>query len=338
MLSFTRCAGAKSSVDQVTSGYRLVLTYKLKAPETSPLPVPKALVLGEKVARVGEILEEWQTLRSEFCPTGPMSLAYTLEHQYIGANLRAGLLKDRDREKCNIFSEACNAQGCRLYLALLNCSINGACQVKGGSRRVSDDGGSDYDFDDCIMTDEEDYNIDLGIVCDENGEEVAKGFYLPRSHVVQEDAFDDDPDEKKYRGRRYDDINRWATYYYHQRACLFVLPQCDYVNFVFNSEQTKDPTLASWVARLPKSNIADLEQICSRVLLKAAAKWESKSSQAAFPTNETLETIAGVSLAQAWPAVFSRITPFVEDALSPNIYRELGRVVAQNGFSKWQRA
>lgn len=143
-----------------------------------------------------------------------------------------------------------------------------------------------------------------------------------------------------------------ATHLY-RRACLIILPQYDYTNFIFDSELRKDPTLHTWVARKlhQKSNgdnpdaADDLWQICHRVVSKAAAEriesnligWSS-SAKGKSIKNETLDTVASASLALAWPESFRDIASCSQGALSPSIIKELGGAIARDGLFEWRSA
>lgn len=328
----------------ITSGFRLVLTYNLIASDAIPLSI-SAAKSQDIATKVSIILDEWRTLCKE-APHEQSVLAYILDHEYTQASLRPGLLKGRDREKWRILNETCNVHQCHLYLAQLTFSRSGGCDGDDAPYRSRYDhyyDADDVDYHDII--EEYDAGIKLPFVHDENGREVATDFDLHASNVVPVDAFNCKPDSEDYSG--YTGNEGVSTTHYYRRACLVVLPSSHYVDFVYGSELRNDPSLEAWVATLKRSDNAEanLERLCSLVLDGAAVNKQSTQTRRRsctvhknIVTNQTLETVASASLALAWPAVFSKIASYIQDALSPSIPCELGKVVARDGLSVWQAA
>lgn len=104
-------------VEELTSGYRLVLTYKLFQIEGEQLSAEKIFSQSEKL---GSLLSKWHlsTLSSG-------KLAYGLDHQYTQSSLSLKNLKGRDQAVCHALHNLCSKAGLYVFLARVERSTFG---------------------------------------------------------------------------------------------------------------------------------------------------------------------------------------------------------------------
>jgi len=116
----------KHEITEVTSGYRLVLTYNLiNANPESPAQVP--IALAGKMKELEEALVFWKDnykINASNCPT---VLAYILEHLYTEQTSSYSGLKGGDRLRGLCLSELCKKHRFLFYLAKLERQVDGEC-------------------------------------------------------------------------------------------------------------------------------------------------------------------------------------------------------------------
>lgn len=102
-------ADCQHEILEVTQGYRLCLIYNLiyKGPGAPPVPADNR----ELVAQVVGSMTEWAADDS-----GPLMMAYLLEHQYCDASLSFGTLKNTDRAVADLLQNARREMNFDLYL------------------------------------------------------------------------------------------------------------------------------------------------------------------------------------------------------------------------------
>lgn len=113
---------------QVTSGYRLVLTYNLI--RTSSSGPSSAEFFAKQQKEIQRFISEWH---SKYPST--RRLLYCLEHKYTKSSLSLGSLKGRDQAVCQTLYHTCLESG--LYLLFVNLTYS--------------EGGDDYD-EEAVLT------------------------------------------------------------------------------------------------------------------------------------------------------------------------------------------
>lgn len=204
------------SVEPVTSGYRVVLTYNLVAKGFQPPPSVQSLQVH--ISQVRRTLEQWKRTNS------PDFLVYNLEHNYTNASIRAKDLKGTDVHRVQCLVHLQEELGLRLCLGSLEKSISGSCEDNGGSwgRRGRWGGRSRYydesDDDDGgthQIEEEFDSSLSLVSVVDLEGNVVARNVGVDEDeHVVQVGYLEDrEPDDEDYEGHT-GNAGAQATHWY----------------------------------------------------------------------------------------------------------------------------
>ena len=178
-------------------------------------------------------------------------MAYILEHQYTDANLRLNHLKGEDRLMASALMEASNDGKACVFLANLQRTVQRPCEDDGHddhydhySRRNrggwgyddSDENDKDEDEDpdayrhhniECVNED----TLELRLVVRPDGSKYATGVSIEEENIIQEDVFDDLPDEEDYEGYT-GNAGPDVTHYYRKSAFL-VMPKRLEVVFLF---------------------------------------------------------------------------------------------------------
>lgn len=116
---FTRYADVLHSVQPVTSGYRVVLTYNLVAKGIHAPPSLQSLQIH--IDQVRHTLKKWMRSRE------PEFLVYTLQHKYTHASIRASELKGTDVHRVRCIMHLQKELGLKLCLGSLEKSVFGSC-------------------------------------------------------------------------------------------------------------------------------------------------------------------------------------------------------------------
>ena len=115
----------KHEVKEITSGYRLALSYNLIHDNTSD-PCPALPQMDDSVIALRRILQKWKDGVYEAAPDRQM-IAYVLQHQYSTANLRDGLrsLKGVDAHRTTFLRPVAEQLGFRVGLGSLAHKVSG---------------------------------------------------------------------------------------------------------------------------------------------------------------------------------------------------------------------
>ena len=117
-------------ITEVTSGYRLVLTYNLiNTIPTNPAKVPTGL--AEKMKEWEEALLFWKHNYNGNASDCPAVLAYILRHWYTKETLSYSRLKGGDRVTGLCLSELCKKHGFVFYLATLEHEFGSKTESEG---------------------------------------------------------------------------------------------------------------------------------------------------------------------------------------------------------------
>ena len=130
-------ADAQCSVEPVTSGYRLALTYNLiHRSEGIEESRPSSIATNHKAA-IDSILEDWQANIAD-CPN--FSPVYMLDNDYTKGDVALELLKGADQACCHHLYDASKRYGFCVFLARFEHSTSQSRNPQNG-----DDDDDDYD-------------------------------------------------------------------------------------------------------------------------------------------------------------------------------------------------
>ena len=168
---FNRFADVLHSVQPVTSGYRIVLTYNLVAKGVHAPPSLQSLQVH--VNQVRRTLKKWKkTSQPEF-------LVYTLQHEYTHASLRASALKGLDVHRVQCIMHLQKELGLRLCLGSLEKEVFGNCEGTYNEYNGWSDGEDEDEDDGHHHIDEEiESSFKLKNVVDLDGNVVIQGLQV----------------------------------------------------------------------------------------------------------------------------------------------------------------
>ncbi|KAI0383698.1 hypothetical protein F5Y04DRAFT_249498 [Hypomontagnella monticulosa] len=238
------------SVSPVRSGYRWVLTYNLAIDPSAEIPT----ACGYKEHRgLREALQSWsQDVRNDCI--GPTPLYFVFDHKYTEENISYQGLKPRDLAVVKCIREMCDEYDFDLFLTTLEREDTGPMEFdevyedwlhrhRLSQYRYDDDEG-EYDEDGYEYTypstggalaDISERSYKLQYVSDLNGQRLASDVEFDEDEVLQEDPFEDDPDDEDYEGCTYDELSSFpgpqATHWYRLSA-LAIVPRIGTVPFL----------------------------------------------------------------------------------------------------------
>ncbi|RYP23035.1 hypothetical protein DL765_001290 [Monosporascus sp. GIB2] len=235
--------------------------------------LPSATSLLRESRVLHPALESWlrdvKTGRRKVTP-----LYYVLDHKYTEANISLQALKTTDRVRVEVLLAACLELGFDLFLTTLEKTETGTAEEEYGYGRY----GKYSRYDDCYDEDEDEEDSDSdghhaiddvtevnyyskGIF-DLKGNKVASSIPFDEDDIIQEDAFEDEPDEEDYEGY----MGNWGPQATHcGRSLKDILKLCILRNEVpllklilANNKQPVPTAFLSWLkARLnEESNIS----------------------------------------------------------------------------------
>ena len=191
-------------ITEVTSGYRLVLTYNLiNTVPTKPAKVPTGL--AEKTKELEEALLFWKHNYKRNAFDCPGVLAYILQHRYKRGTLLYSRLKEGDRVMGLCLSELCKKHGFLFYLAKLERRVFGEKEDHYSSMWDSDSDyhqGSDiikYHFTKIVEE-----SFELQSIVELDGVKLLDKVPFNKLQIVQDDHFTDGP---------YEEIDRSEEWY-----------------------------------------------------------------------------------------------------------------------------
>ena len=185
-----------TQVQEVTSGYRWVLTYNLVQTDFEQF---NSAASADRKLRA--ILTEWNnTIEEEGGETDKM--IYQLDHKYTDASIRLNSLKGADLLRAQRLFSVCDQVGFTLYLASLGKQVHGSAESNNNGycdRYDDDEEGSDGEFH--AIEDVIDETLKLTRVVDTDGNVIATDLDIEEDDIVQPDPYEDrDPDEDSYEG------------------------------------------------------------------------------------------------------------------------------------------
>ncbi|TIA31707.1 hypothetical protein D6C83_07037, partial [Aureobasidium pullulans] len=213
-------------VQEVTSGYRWVLTYNLVQTDCEQF---NSAASADRKLRA--ILTEWNnTIEEEGGESDKM--IYQLDHKYTDASIRLNSLKGADLLRAQRLFSVCDQVGFTLYLASLEKQVHGSAESNNNGyydRYDDDEEGSDGEFH--AIEDVIDETLKLTRVVDTDGNVIATDLDIEEDDIVQPDPYEDrDPDEDSYEGWT---GNAGATSTHWYKDSVLVLVPNDMIANVF---------------------------------------------------------------------------------------------------------
>ncbi|THW42817.1 hypothetical protein D6D21_05681 [Aureobasidium pullulans] len=213
-------------VQEVTSGYRWVLTYNLVQTDFEQF---NSAASADRKLRA--ILTEWNnTIEEEGGETD--KTIYQLDHKYTDASIRLNSLKGADLLRAQRLFSVCDQVGFTLYLASLEKQVHGSAESNNNGyydRYDDDEEGSDGEFH--AIEDVIDETLKLTRVVDTDGNVIATDLDIEEDDIVQPDPYEDrDPDEDSYEGWT---GNAGATSTHWYKDSVLVLVPNDMIANVF---------------------------------------------------------------------------------------------------------
>ncbi|KAH0368264.1 hypothetical protein KCU65_g4169, partial [Aureobasidium melanogenum] len=185
-------------VQEVTSGYRWVLTYNLVQTDFEHFNSAAGTD-----RRLCAILTEWNnTIEEETVENDKM--IYQLDHKYTDASIRLNTLKGADLLKAQRLFSVCDQMQYSLYLASLEKQVHGSAEYSNGSNYYShyddeEDEGGDAGFR--AIEDVIEESLKLTRVVDIDGSVLVTDLNIEEEDLLMKQFYSDrHPDEHEYEG------------------------------------------------------------------------------------------------------------------------------------------
>ncbi|KAI4743900.1 hypothetical protein E4T50_05727 [Aureobasidium sp. EXF-12298] len=206
---------------EVTSGYRWVLTYNLIQTDYEHF---NSTASAEQKLR--GILTEWNKINKNASGEADR-IIYQLDHKYTDASIRLHTLKGSDLLKAQRLFSVGNQMGYALYLASLEKQVHGSAEsgYHGYRSRYDDEEeGSDGEFH--AIEDVLEESLTLTRVVDPDGLVVITDLAIEEEDILQEEPYEDrDPDEHEYEGWT-GNAGATSTHWYKDSALVLVPNEC----------------------------------------------------------------------------------------------------------------
>ncbi|KAF2502794.1 hypothetical protein BU16DRAFT_612396 [Lophium mytilinum] len=227
-------------VQEVTSGYRWVLTYNLV--RKGPWADFSALRYESSVLRNAVGL--WSSQLKSSLTIDCCELIYVLEHKYTEANLRIDLLKSRDLGRVMALKQACEANGFSIFLAALERQMYGGVEYDydeydrrrgrhgnyyGDEEDEESEDGEDGQHHDLADILEDDYAIKS--LMDLQGVQVMENIDFDATQIIQDDAFEDAyPDDEDYEG--FTGNSGASARHWYRKTAVIIVPRHREIDFL----------------------------------------------------------------------------------------------------------
>lgn len=309
----------------IKSGFRLVLTYNL-VQSASNVPV-SPFSSCDATARLGALFRLWNDhlLKKHSNPTRLM--AYVLQHRYTEANLRLHHLKGQDRAKAEIVREACANHGIDFYLANLEYLKTGGCEGSGYEDEDEDDEDEDVGFhliDEILYT--ETY---LRAVFRLDGRKFAEQVTINESDIIQDDAFEREPDDEDYNGFTGNECVS-ATHFFRD-SCFVIIPR-QYRIEVFQPWDGGVSDVSLWLECLIEDYEANPRDLTSRDNLMELCAFEDKRNI----DGRVLSLVIKGAMLLEIPHLFEKAVTLAAGTLPFAVFHEIGKRLRSPGLLAWQ--
>ncbi|KAF8908586.1 hypothetical protein CPB84DRAFT_1843480 [Gymnopilus junonius] len=301
----------KHEVKEVTSGYRLALSYNLiHNPTSGPVPRPiDPSVDAKRTASLRRVLKKWnaEKYRDEL---NRKLIAFLFDHEYSTANLKTGFkaLKGLDAERVRFIQPVAEKLGFKIGLANLEHHVSG----------LADDSGGYYGRSETpTMAEVEETNTQISGLVDLSGKALLTAQPVPidEEELIPRNPFEDAvPDGKEYEG--YLGNGAGALEHWYRRSVLVIIPnrKIDDIHYAiqgipFALQKLKEsrsipPTAADrhWADCLIKKGGYHLTEEHIVTLLRYALKWQDLAMWKALMKlgKCTLRAVNVEMVLQAW--------------------------------------
>ncbi|KAL8884709.1 MAG: hypothetical protein Q9215_007305 [Flavoplaca cf. flavocitrina] len=196
-------ADVNHSIQPVTSGYRLVLTYNLIHHSGTLDKARPPSILEDRSSAIDSALTSCKKLLTEDDEAFE-ELVYLFDHQYSEANFGLEFLKGEDQVRGIHLHDACSRHGFSMFLAHFE-----------HSERSKDDGDDDDDESD---------EWTLTKLFTPNGVCIAEHISIEQEAIIQDNPFEGDyPDHEESEGWLGNEDATCTEFY--RRSCLVILPE-----------------------------------------------------------------------------------------------------------------
>ncbi|KDR72653.1 hypothetical protein GALMADRAFT_142951 [Galerina marginata CBS 339.88] len=286
----------KHEVKEVTSGYRLALSYNLIHAAPTGVPPPCLPDISEAVVLLKRVLQKWRDGKYQEEPERNL-VAYLLNHEYSSANLKNGLkaLKGADLHRLTVIRPVAEELGFMVGLASLEHNISGCADDDGGDyyrRGRYDYYDEDEDEDDRAgtpsMMEVSDTTTTISGLVDLDGSPLVSvgKVHLDNDSLIPKDPFEDEtPDDTDYEG--YMGNGAGQLDYWYRRTVLVLIHKSKVDDVCYSAEgapyafrklkqsSTIPPTADDrlWADRLLKNGVA-LQKDYILFLMDCAFKWK----------------------------------------------------------------
>ncbi|KAL8869539.1 MAG: hypothetical protein Q9174_004199 [Haloplaca sp. 1 TL-2023] len=208
------------SIQPVTSGYRLILTYNLIHRSGALDKARPPSILVDHNLAIDSVFKAWKTLL-ETDVEAPQELIYLFDQQDSGSSLGLSNLRGQNQTRALHLHKACKRHCFNLFLAQLEHS------------KLSKEDADEEDEDD-----EDSHNWYLTKLFTTDGVCIAESIDIDKEAVTLDDPFDGwSPDDEESEGG-YDDEGPSCTEYY-RRSCLVVVPEKQFNSFLNRASRLK---------------------------------------------------------------------------------------------------
>ena len=197
----------RHEIKEVTSGYRLVLTYNLVKQWCGSDEMFSASQMLQTYSPLRAALETWSCCSTFDNPKedSENELIYMLDHQYTDASLSYANLKTSDRARAGALSRFARLFNYNVFLASLESSMYGNCEIEypSSERYVSDEDepseGDEKDFH--YIEEELGRDFKLRRVVDLNGTLLVQGINTLEDSILQNPSLEErSPEDEDYEG------------------------------------------------------------------------------------------------------------------------------------------
>ncbi|RMZ87767.1 hypothetical protein DV736_g4993, partial [Chaetothyriales sp. CBS 134916] len=310
-------------VQELTAGYRLVLTYNLIQRGTST-PQQAADSVGSK--RLANALMRYNQHLETLDMHAPSYLAYKLEHPYTQESIGMYSLKGNDRALVERIETAVKDLGFSFYLAMFTKMITYEENFRGYERFWEDEEvDRDEGFD--SIYDLQGSKVDAEPIYSE-------AVLLESDNCATDDEDDHESEHEGYTGNEGAPIHRT----YRDTMLLIVPPASCCEFFVDKYASNAETILRVWedLRSSPESKIEDsskyrqLRRLCSVLADKTAEQlpWQKPDVPSRLKMLGTyMESVTETCLKNNWMEVYKRIN--VEFRLMPSALEALGSYLSQ---------
>ncbi|KAI4233530.1 MAG: hypothetical protein LQ349_004358 [Xanthoria aureola] len=299
-------ADVNHSIQPVTSGYRLVLTYNLIHHSGDLGKARPPSVLEDRNSLIDSAFMSWKKLLDDD-DEGSEELVYLFDHQYSEANFGLDFLKGEDQVRGLHLHDACKKHGFNLFLAHFE-----------HSERSKDEGDDDDDEDEWTLTK----------LFTPDGVCIGESTEIEKEAIIQDNPFEgDSPDHEESEGWLGNEDATCTEFY--RRSCLVIVPEQNFNSFLnrASSLNTNDWTNAL-LHRMDDSTQADAAR---RELFKVCSLTSSKG----VSTSSGCDSLLNVALKLDMPSLLIFAMEKSPLRLSVEALRDLARGMGSRDVSPW---